>query len=111
MTETVSLCVPFLYVKISIMRKICLISVPGWERFFYVYSEVITVAGNPKCHRYKEITPDDNPNCINCHNWRGTKCEFHDQLGDEDTREIERPMMHDGYRRSGGAVRQIRRGT
>lgn len=71
------------------------------------------MAGNPKCHRYKEINTKDQPNCINCHNWRKVKCKFHDQLGDESggNREIERLMRHDGYRREGGAVKQIRRGT
>jgi hypothetical protein len=70
------------------------------------------MTGNPKCHRYKEMRPEDKPNCINCHNWRVTRCKLHDQLGDEheDTREIESLMRHDGYERGPGGVRQIRRG-
>ena len=71
------------------------------------------MAGNPKCSRYKEISSEDQPNCINCHNWRKVKCELHDQLGNEpeDAREIENLMRHDGYKRERGAVRQIRRGS
>lgn len=71
------------------------------------------MAGNPKCHRYKEIRAEDQANCINCHNWRMTRCKYHDTLSDEpeNHREIENLMRHDGYERGRGGIRQIRRGS
>ncbi|MDP4158395.1 MAG: hypothetical protein Q8911_01345 [Bacillota bacterium] len=64
---------------------------------------------NPKCHRYKEKSPEDKPTCINCYNWLGMRCKYHEEIG-EGNREIERLMMHDGYRRERGGIRQTRRG-
>ncbi len=52
-------------------------------------------------------------NCGNCKNYTGVTClerKTLDELYDS-TREIENLMRHDGYRREGGSVRQVRRGT
>ena len=67
------------------------------------------MAGNPKCHRYNEIKPDDKPNCINCHNWHAPRCKYHKELS-EDNRETESLMRHDGYSRGRGGIRQTRWG-
>ncbi|HZK52972.1 MAG TPA: hypothetical protein VFC84_02025 [Desulfosporosinus sp.] len=67
------------------------------------------MAGNSKCHRYKEIRPKDQSNCINCHNWRVTRCELHEQLSD-DHKDTEALMRHDAYSRGHSSIRQTRRG-
>lgn len=71
------------------------------------------------CKEHKPRYKGALPNCATCrrYNWKTGKCRemiwVKEWIKDEyeDTREIERLMMHDAFRRSSGGIRQIRRGS
>lgn len=71
---------------------------------------------NRSCKGHKPMYVGALPNCATCKRYNKGKCREMIWVAPwvtaehEDSREMENLMRHDGYRRSDGAVRQIRRG-
>jgi len=70
---------------------------------------------NRSCKEHKPMYKDALPNCATCKRYNKGKCREMIWVApwiaaeEEDNREIESLMRHDGYSRGRGGIRQIRR--
>jgi len=136
MTESVSCTVPFTCVKIPTMRKLYLRKRFPKGRFLYVHkagelsvakrkrkrsrnksqSHKVNLPRSRSCRFWTEQYKDARVNCATCvkFNRETGRCKDEEEVVQkhDDTREIERLMRHDAFRRGEhGGIRQIRRWT